>query len=53
MNERWSFDVAATYINIGKENIDLTRVQGTAVSDINAESDGHVGILAVGLNYKF
>lgn len=50
IDEKWSFDMAATYINVGEEDIDLVRNTG---SSIQAENNGHVGILAVGLNYKF
>ena len=50
MDDRWSFDLAATYINVGEEDISLTRNTG---SNIEAENNGHVGILALGLNYKF
>lgn len=55
MNEKWSFDMAATYINVGEEDIDLDRptAGGAITSNIDAENNGHVGILAVGLNYKF
>lgn len=49
--DRWSLDMAATYVDIGEENISLTRNNGLAT--IEAQSGGHVGILALGLNYKF
>jgi long-chain fatty acid transport protein len=52
MNDRMAWDFAATYIHIAEEDINLTRsAPGTSV--IDAENNGHVGILAVGLNYKF
>ncbi len=50
MNEEMSWDFAVTYIDIGAEDITLTR---NTASNINAESDGNVAIVAVGLNYKF
>ncbi len=54
MNDKWSLDMAATYINVGEEDISLTQNEGTAVvSTVEAENSGHVGIVAVGLNYKF
>jgi len=52
INSKMALDMAATYINVGEEDINLTRsAPGTSV--IDAENNGHVGIIAVGLNYKF
>ena len=55
VDDKWSWDFAATYINVSEEDIDLTRNDfgGTPAATIDAKNDGHVGILAVGLNYKF
>jgi long-chain fatty acid transport protein len=54
MNNKWSLDMAATYINVGEEDISLAQNEGTAVvSTVEAKNSGHVGIVAVGLNYKF
>jgi len=44
-------DLAATYINIADETIGVTRNGGAAV--VNANTDGSVGIVALGLTYKF
>lgn len=44
-------DMAATYIDISSEKINLNRNSGLA--NITANTDGSVGILALGLNYKF
>ena len=35
------------------ELVEVINIDGCATSDIEAENNGHVGILAVGLNYKF
>lgn len=51
MDDQWSWDFAATYIHVAEEDIDLRRNAGGSV--IDAESNGHVGIVALGLNYKF
>lgn len=50
VNDKMSLDFALTYIDIDEEDIVLTR---NTASNINAESDGNVGIAAIGLNYKF
>lgn len=51
INDAWSLDLAATYINVSEEDINLTRNSGGAT--INAESSADIAIGAVGLNYKF
>ncbi len=45
-----SIDMAAVYINITEEDINLTRNTSNTVS---ARSDQDIGIVSVGLNYKF
>lgn len=49
--DKISVDLAAVYIDISEENIDLVRNGG--LSDISATSEGSVGILSFGVNYKF
>lgn len=44
-------DFAATYIDVGNEKVNVTRNAG--LSNVRADTDGRVGILAVGFNYKF
>lgn len=44
-------DMAATYIDIKSEAIDVTRNGGLA--RVRAKADGHVGIVAFGMTYKF
>jgi long-chain fatty acid transport protein len=51
INERMSFDVGAAYIDVGDETINLSRNAG--LSNIQADTDGYVGILSAGINYKF
>lgn len=46
-----SIDMAATYIDVGDGEISVARNSGLA--QVNADTDGSVGILALGLNYKF
>jgi len=53
INEKFSLDLAATYIDVGDETIDLTRTVGGGTSNISADSSGDVMIFAAGLNYKF
>lgn len=45
------FDFAATYIDVGDETINVSRNGG--LSNVSADTDGRVGILAIGFNYKF
>jgi len=51
MNERMSFDLAATYIDVEEGTINVARNGGAAT--VAGNTDGSVGILAIGLNYKF
>lgn len=51
MNDKWSLDLAATYIDIAEEEISLSRNSG--FSQVRADTDGHVAIVGVGVNYKF
>lgn len=44
-------DLAATYIHIASETINVSRNNGLAV--VRADTKGAVGIFAMGLNYKF
>ncbi len=44
-------DMAATYIDISDEKINVSRNSGLA--GVRATTEGSVGILAIGLNYKF
>jgi long-chain fatty acid transport protein len=52
VSDRVSWDFALTYINVAEEDISVTRNQPLNAT-IEAESSGHVGIAAIGLNYKF
>ncbi len=51
-NEKLSFDLAATYIDVDEGTINLQRNIANSVNVVG-DTDGSVGILAVGLNYKF
>lgn len=51
MNDRLDLDLAATYIDISEETINVSRNSGLAT--IRANTEGSVGILALGLTYKF
>ena len=57
INDRFSVDGLLTYIHIADESIDVTRGAGGALNalrqDINADTSGNVGIVGLGLNYKF
>ncbi len=55
INERMSFDFAATYIDVDEGTINVIRnVAAAGVdADVRGNTDGYVGIVAVGLNYKF
>ncbi len=46
-----AIDMAATYINVDEGSIDVARNGGLA--QVSADTDGSVGIFALGLNYKF
>ncbi len=50
-SDRISLDLAATYIDIGNETINVSRNNNLAT--IKAKTSGNVGIFALGLNYKF
>ena len=54
-NERMSLDLAATYIWIDDQEINLTRNNAVPAlaSQVSADTEGNVGIVAVGFNYKF
>ncbi len=51
INDKFSLDLAATYIDISSESINVSRNSGLAT--FRANSEGRVGIVAAGLNYKF
>ena len=51
VSNKIDIDVAATYINVAPGPINVTRNGGLAT--VNAETDGYVGIVAGGVNYKF
>ena len=57
INDKWSLDVAATYVDIGEEDVDIEhRVAIGAASttyDIDATTEGDVGIFSGALRYKF
>ena len=56
INENLSLDLAGTYIFIEEEEINVQRNNAfsTAVQNtVSADTEGNVGIVAVGLNYKF
>ncbi|MCB1532072.1 MAG: outer membrane protein transport protein [Alphaproteobacteria bacterium] len=50
-NDRIDLNMAATYIDIADEQISLSRNGGLAT--VSADTEGHVGIVALGVNYKF
>jgi len=50
-NERMSLDLAATYIHIEDETVNVSRNGGLAT--VSADTEGSVGILAAGFTYKF
>lgn len=51
LTPKLDLDMAATYIDIKSEAIDVTRNGGLA--RVRAKADGHVGIVAFGMTYKF
>ncbi|MEM6811406.1 MAG: porin [Pseudomonadota bacterium] len=55
LNDRMSFDFAATYIDIADESINLQRnnVGGVNRVTVQGDTDGYVGIVAAAINYKF
>jgi long-chain fatty acid transport protein len=54
LNNKIELDFAATYIDIADGTIDVTR-NGAPLppAQVTADTDGYVGIVAAGLNYKF
>jgi long-chain fatty acid transport protein len=55
-NDKIELDFAATYIDVDDGTINVNRnaaAPAIARSDVSANTDGYVGIVAVGLNYKF
>lgn len=53
INDRWSVDMAATYIYITEESINVTRNIPALPANITGESEGNVGIVSAALNFKF
>ena len=51
INEQFSVDGLLTYIHIADQEIDLVRNGGAAT--VSADTEGDVGIVGLGLNYKF
>ena len=51
MNDQIDLDLAATYIDISEEKINVSRNSGFA--QVSATSEGSVGIVALGMTYKF
>lgn len=50
-NDKIDIDLAATYVDIASEEIDIARNGGLAT--VKADTGGHVAILSLGVNYKF
>ncbi len=56
IDDRFSVDFAATYIWVAEQEIDVIRnnsFSSAVATQVKAKSEGNVGIVAVGLNYKF
>ncbi len=53
LNDRWSFDFAGTYIDIADESVNVTRNIPAVPAQVRADTEGHVGIVALGVNYSF
>lgn len=56
INDRLNLDLAATYIFIEDQEIDVSRnnsFSSNLQTEVEADTEGNVGILAVGLTYKF
>ncbi len=51
LNDKMSLDFAATYIDVAEETINVSR--NSNLASLQADTDGHVAIVALGLNYKF
>lgn len=55
-NDKIDIDFAATYIHVDSGNINVVRNAANpaiARANVNANTEGDVGIVALGLNYKF
>ncbi len=50
-NDKIDIDLAATYVDIASEKIDVARNAGFAT--VKADTGGHVAIFSLGVNYKF
>ncbi len=53
LNDNLDIDFAGTYIWIEDETINVTRNIAAVPAVVSADTSGNVGILSVGLNYKF
>lgn len=56
LNEAMDIDLAGTYIHVASEDISLTRGGGGALGpagQMRAKTEGDVGIIALGIKYKF
>ena len=56
INDKLDLDLAGTYIDVADGTIDIARGGGGALGangQMRAKTEGHVGIVAVGLKYKF
>lgn len=53
LNDNLDIDFAGTYIWIDDETINVTRNIAAVPAVVSADTEGNVGILSVGLNYKF
>ena len=52
-NEKISLDMAVTYIDVAEGTINVDRNIPSANANVRAETEGQVGIFALGVNYKF
>lgn len=53
LTDHIDLDMAATYIHVADEEINLNRTTATGTAVIRGDTEGHVGILALGMTYKF
>ncbi len=55
ISDNVTFDLGAAYIDIGEESINVSRSGAAAgrTSDVRATTDGSVGIVSLGISYKF
>lgn len=56
LNDSFDIDLAATYIWIDDEEVSVTRNNSfspVTATTVSADTEGNVGIVAIGLNYKF